>query len=193
MAKADYDVPVCLECDALEMPAVSFGNCAPEQNESEINAVFITIDDPENPGEALGGPTDWESAADWTAALSQTAEGKVRKLTVIGDLPEPEQEIRIVSDRRRVPGLKTFTLNATVDDTNDDNYEFLLTLECGFKVRIWYSTIGGKLYGGEQGILASIIKANAPLDRGQNTFERFEYAFLWERSAHPPRIANPML
>lgn len=190
---ADYECPTCQECDALEMPAVSFGNCAPQQNESEINAIFITIDDPNNPGEALGGPTDWEQASDWTTALHQSTAGKVRKLTVIGDLAEAEQEIRIVSNRRRVMGTKVFTLNATIDDASDENYEFMRSLECGFEVRIWYGTVGGKLYGDQNAVPCSVIKANAPLDRGQNTFERFEFAFQWEAHCHPPRIDNPML
>lgn len=193
MAKADYTTVECLECASLEMPAVSFGNCAPKQVESEINRLYITIEDPNNPGEALGGPDDWTDPADWATAIHASTAQKVRELIVIGDLPEPEQEVRIVSDRRKVMGTKNFKLNITVDDATDDNYEFMRTLECGFTVRIWYGNIGGKLYGDQNGVLCDVTKANAPLDRGQNTFERFEFTFEWEAAGHPPRIDNPMV
>jgi hypothetical protein len=192
MAQSDHVCPACAECTSLEMPTFVFNECAPQQNESEICAIYITIEDPLNPGEALGGPTDWTQTADWATAIHNTTADKVRKLTVIGDLPEPEQEIRIVSKRRRVFGTKVFNLNATVDDVTDENYEAMQALECGYVVRIWYETIGGYLYGGAQGVRASIVKANAPLDRGQNTFERIEYGFLFEASCHPPRIETPI-
>jgi len=192
MANADYTCPTCDTCDELELPVFVFSDCAPVQNESEVNFVYVTIEDPENPGEALGGPADWTLAEDWATAIDNSAADKVRKLTVIGDLPEPEQEIRIVSNRRRIPGKKVFTLNATVDDVSDENYNAMRALECYPIVRIWYGNIGGKLYGGQEGIRASIVKANAPLDRGQNTYERIEYGFLFESTCHPPRIENPI-
>jgi len=193
MANADYLCPTCAECDELEVPDFSFNdNCDPEQNESEICDILFTIEDPENAGEALGGPTDWTLAPDWATAIDNTGTGTVRRLTVLGDLPEPEQEIRIASKRRKVMGPKNFTLNGTIDDVTDANYDAARILECGGVVRMWYATIGGKLYGGQEGIKASITKANMPLDRGQNTFERIELQFQWEHSCHPPRTDNPL-
>lgn len=193
MAKADYTCPTCDECDELELPPFVFNDdCDPESEESEICDILFTVEDPENPGTALGGPTDWTQTADWTAAIDNTAADKVRKLTGIGDLPEPEQEIRIVSKRRKVMGLKNFTLNHTIDDVTDENYNAARELECGGVVRLWLRTLGGRLYGGQEGIRASITKANMPLDRGQNTFERIELQFQWEHSCHPPRIADPI-
>lgn len=191
MAKSDHSCPTCLACDELAMPAFTFNDCLPERNESEICTIYLTYDDPANPGTAVGGPVLWTDPSDWAAAISNTGVDQVRALVGIGDLGEVEQESVIVSKRRRAFGTATHTINFTVDDTNDDNYEAIRDLACGYIVRIWYETIGGKLYGGQNGVKVTITRADAPLDRGENTFERFELSFLWE-GCLPERIDTPI-
>ena len=44
-----------------------------------------------------------------------------------------------------------------IDETNVTNYNFLLTTECNLKFKMWFDTSDGILYGGNEGIEASIL------------------------------------
>lgn len=178
-----YDTPACAACDDLELPETT-NNCVPEQNESEICYLFVSIPDPSNPNIPAITSPDFSSPT--VAATFTAPEGAM--LRVIGDLPEPEDNQRVVSLGQTVPGKKNFAPNFTIDDTSDENYEFLRTLECAPNIFIWWMTLGGKVYGDPaNGIPATVSKANAPLDRGQGNYERFEVTTTWRAKGHPPR------
>lgn len=190
MPVADYSIPACPDCDALTLPTVDFAECDIESRESEICTIYMALDDPMNPGNPAG-TIDMSTPAGITTAVTA---GDLIVFTVIGDAPEPEQTTRVVSKRRTIMGKKTFTINATVDDMNDTNYEALRELECGGSRRIWLGTIGGRLFGDPtNGILADVSKSNPMvLDRGEDTYERGEMAFTWEMTASPPRGIDPL-
>lgn len=178
-----YETPDCPACDDLEIPETT-NNCVPESNESEICYVFISRPSTADPNVPEITSPDFSSPA--IATTFVTPDGAM--LRCIGDLPEPEDNQRTVSLGQIVPGKKSFAPNITIDDTSDLNYEFLRMLECAPSVFIWYMTLGGKVYGDlVNGIPATISKANAPLDRGQGNYERFEIVPTWRAKGHPPR------
>jgi hypothetical protein len=110
----------------------------------------------------------------------------------IGDVPEPEFTERVVSKRRRVIGNKRHVLNFTIDDMSDANYEALRQFECGGQFRISFATVGGRLFGGDCGILVDVNSRPLVLDRGEDTFERGELTFSWDRKAAPERGIDPL-
>jgi len=178
-----YSTPVCAPCDDLDFPATT-NNCVPEQNESEIAYMFLSV--PSSGDINVPAITSPNFSTPAVATTFVAPSGAM--LQVIGDLPEPESSQRVGSGRRILRDKKNFTVNFTIDDTTDENYEFLRTLECSPSVFVWFMTLGGKVYGAvDNGIPGMVSKANAPLDRGAGTYERFEVSINWRAWGHPPR------
>ena len=79
-------LPTCPD-DCSGLPAVDFDICAPELHYGEVAKVYLAAADADD-------FTNVEDLAEWTTRLddSATATGdEIRTLTVIGELPEPEQ------------------------------------------------------------------------------------------------------
>lgn len=178
-----YEEIICAACDEFELPEI-LDNCIPEQNESEIAYIFVAKPSAVDPDVSAVTAPDWTSQ---TAVATAYAGTNGFMLRVIGDMPEPETAQRVVSAGRIARDKKTFVVNITVDDTNDTNYEATRALECNPELFLHYMTKGGKVYGGDTGIKVQVSKSNAPLDRGDGTYERFEWAFTWKHKNHPPR------
>jgi len=164
---------------------VSFSACSAEWIEAEINRIYLAND---------GNPlTDWTSLSEWNSRIDNTSTGAtaIRELTVIGSLPVPEQSETVKSDGRTKYGLKNFTLSADIDDNSDVNYEFVRATGCNRTYRFWFQTVGGKLYGGPEGILA-VLKADEdiPNDRNQDAILKLE--LKWKSQFRPERIPSPM-
>lgn len=193
MATNLYDCPACpTDCGVGTLPSVDFANCVDSvvEEESEICDIYASNIDAD--GNATNPPANWEDATTWADVLSQDTDGGVRHLVGIGDLPEPTQETRTISKRRKKVGTKTFTLNFDIDDLSDRNREFVRSLECGYSLAIWYTTIGGFMHGGPKGVRVTVSKANLPLQRGENSYAKGLLSFEWDATCHPMRIVNPL-
>lgn len=186
-AQALYECPACESCENVTLPTVKFDDCLPEANHlSEISDVYFSLEDPLNAGVPLTGAITWSDAA----AIETAIDGiNGFRMTVIGDKPEADDNTRTISKGRIAMGPKVFNVNFTVDETNDDNYNAMRKLECGGEFIFWYVTRAGKVYGGANGIKGNLVKADNPLDRGENTYDRFEFQFRWMASCNPPREA----
>lgn len=188
MALACYDIPTCPDCANLALPEVNFNECNIESYESEVSTVYLALDDPDVDCCAAGA-IDITTPAGIEAAVTA---GDLIVMFGIGDVPEPEFTERVVSKRRRVIGNKRHVLNFTIDDMSDANYEALRQLECGGQFRIWFATVGGRIFGGDCGILVDVNSRPLVLDRGEDTFERGELSFSWDRKAAPERGIDPL-
>lgn len=182
------------DCANQAAPVFTINNCvdAITLYESEISHVYfieVSVEDCTLP---LLAPDDWTSAVDWAAVLSNTEVGKIRSLNVIGDLPEPEQVETLLSGGRKKIGNKTFNLNFDIDEFNAVNYTASRKLECGFTGFFWYGTRGGLLFGGPNGIKATVIKSNAPHERGDNVYQKILNQIQWEAKCKPPMITSPI-
>jgi hypothetical protein len=179
--------PTCpTGCDT-GLPAVDFDVCAPELHYGEVAKLYIAAADADDFANV-------EDLAEWTTRLSESVcvrGDEVRDLTVLGELPEPEQtEIAISGDRTAV-GFKQFTLNFEVDETNDTNYNWLLTLECNMTFKFWYETADGMLYGGNEGITGT-IRANQVIQRERTDLVKFIGTAKWKSQFSPLRAVSPM-
>ena len=178
--------PLCpTDCTAA-LGVVHFSDCAPNINPSEIKRVFIAKgnSDPFD---------DWTTAAEWTTRLNQTGTtaNAIRPLTVIGDKPAPASITKDISNGRKYVVGKDHTLNFTIDDVSDENYEFMRATECGGKYRLWYETKGGYLYGGNEGILASLVMDDV-LNRGTDEIETLNGVLTWRKKFSPERTKSPI-
>jgi len=149
---------------------------------SEICKWMYSCPDPDDPTQPLFAPTDWTAEADWEAAITAGLIG----VNVIGDIPEPTQDIVQISKGRQKFGTKTFTANIDIDEWTIDNYEAMRQLSCGATMYNWFQTRSGVIFGGPTGVRADVIKANSPLTRGDNQYKRILIGLEWEAKCDPP-------
>lgn len=180
--------PTCPTNCTTALPIVKFDKCAPVISLSEIEKVYISKP-------SATAFTDWKLAPEWTARISETDlvdDDTIRALTVIGDKPAPANVIKELSNGRKVPVRKDHTLNITIDDVSDENYELARILECGGQIRFWYETSGGKLYGGNEGIEGTIV-LDGVLNRGRDEIETLVGTITWSSKFSPERIDSPIV
>lgn len=180
--------PICPANCATSLPVVKFDVCAPNANLSEIEKIFVT--------KPIAEPfTDWKLAGEWTTRISEvstTGDDIIRPLTVIGDKPAPSNVVKEISNGRKINVRKDHTLNITIDDVSTENYEFMRTLECGGQVKIWYQTSGGFLYGGNDGIDATMVLDDV-LNRGRDETETLTGSITWSSKFSPDRTLSPIV
>lgn len=169
------------------LPPVNFSSCAPTILESEIVRIFVAR-------ATAAAFTDAGSATEWNTRISQTDiedPDTIRVLTVIGDKPAATSTPRDISNGRQVTPFKEHTVNVTIDDATQENYEFMRNLECGGQVKVWYETAGGKLYGGNTGIEKARLDLNQVLASGDE-IETIQGTVTWRNKHHPERTDSPI-
>lgn len=178
--------PICpTGCDTA-LSIVAFSDCAPEIVASEIKRIFVT--------KRTATPfTDWKLAPEWVERISDsvTDAQAIRALTVIGDKPAAASVSKDISNKRKWFVAKDHTVNFTVDDVSDENYEFMRATECGGLYNMWYETHGGMLYGGNAGIPVSIVM-DVVDNRGLDEIETLNGVATWRSKFSPERIKSPI-
>jgi len=177
-------LPPCPTTCEGSLQSVSFNECAPETHWGEISKIYVGPAD-------LAPFLDVSALAEWTAKLADTGDDKIRTLIVIGEQPEPEQTEVPISGDRVVTGYKKFIINAEIDETNEINYNFMAMSECGGKYLIWYETSDGILYGGNDGIEAS-MKMNQVIPKERTGIVKILAKVSWNSKQHPFRCVSPM-
>ena len=178
--------PTCPTGCETSLAPVAFSVCAPEVNLSEIARLYIATAD-------SAGFTDWKSPTEWAARLSNTltTAGKIRRLTVIADKPAPTAATRDISGGRTITSNKTHVVNFTIDETNSINHDWLRQLECGGQFKIWYETIGGLLFGGNSGIIATVT-ADMVVARGTEEILVYNGTATWKNRFTEERAISPI-
>jgi hypothetical protein len=180
-------VPTCAgDCDVTLAP-VKFNDCQPVVAFSEIRRIFIAK-------KGAAPFNNWKAAGEWIARISETnitGDDYIRALTVIADKPAAASVFKEISNGRRVVIGKDHTINFTIDDVSDENYEFMRTLECGGEYRFWYETEGGRMFGGDDGFLAR-VDANSVLNRGRDEIEIINGVMTWRTKFSPERAISPI-
>lgn len=177
-------LPTCPTDCTGSLPAVNFDVCAPELHYGEISKIYLATAEAED-------FTNVELPGEWTTRLTVEDKDSIRELVVIGELPEPEQTEVQISGDRKVIGQKEFTINFEIDETNDLNYNLLLTHECNLTSKIWYETSDGMLYGGNEGILVS-IRMNNVIPRERAEIQKFIGTAKWKSQFNALRSISPM-
>ena len=178
-------IPTC-PTDCSGLPAVYFDECAPDVHYGEVVKLYMAAVD-------AADFTNVELLGEWTTRLSDAGvdPDAIRELTVYGELPEAEQTEITISGDRTVVGYKQFTLNFEVDETNDINYNWLMNLECNLKFKIWFETSDGRLYGGNEGIEAT-VRANLMIPKERTDIVKFIGTAKWKSIFSPLVGDSPM-
>lgn len=176
---------ICPDFCTVDVPAVEFSACSPVIRYGEISKIYVA-----NPSQPL---SDWSDLAAWTPRLddSGTGDTKIRTLIVQGDMPVPESSTIEISAGRTVQGVKSRTVNFTIDDTSDTNLEAARLFDCGGTFLVWFETFDGQLIGGPDGIKAS-VNMNAVIPRSRNELQTITGTLKWKAKNAPERIASPM-
>jgi hypothetical protein len=177
-------LPICPTTCAGTLGSINFDECAPEVHFGEIAKLYLWV-----LGEVpFATQADYDSAAHWNTHLSEsgTTSGAIRAFTVIGELPEPELTETPISGDRIVVGYKKFTLNLEIDETNETNYNFLLLSECGGKYSMNFETADGIIYGGKDGIEAT-VRMNQVIPRERSGVVKIITKVTWSSKNSPLR------
>ena len=177
---------VCPNNCETELPEVRFSKCSPTIVLSEIVRIFL--------GKQSTEPfTDWKSATEWTTRLSEngTTANAIRPLTVIADKPAGSPVVKEISNGRKYNLRKDFTINIEIDDVSSENYEFMRVTQCGGEYKLWFETAGGRLYGGNEGIDASLVLDNV-LGRGKDEIEKITGTASWDDKFSPEMCTSPI-
>lgn len=173
------------DCD-FDIPAVSFAECNPEINLSQIAKIYIMQPD-------AADFADFTNVTEWTARLSQTSTDvdAIRTLTVVGDKPLPETTEKTISGNRIVPTDKKHTINFDIDESNATNHEFVRGTKCVKQVKFLYETIGGLLFGGNSGI-AGTMKVDMTLSRTEGDIVLYPGTLKWSSTDLEERTTSPI-
>ncbi len=178
--------PTCPESCAGSLPEPSFNDCAPEIGYGEISKMYLA--------KADADPfSNVELLSEWTERLaaSVATDNAVRAFTVIADLPEPEISEITISGNRTVRGFKKFTMPFEIDEDNDINYQAHLVFECNTKFRMWFETADGMLFGGNEGIEASLL-TNYVIPRERTGVRKIMGKATWDSKKSPLRNVSPL-
>ena len=181
-------LPICpTGCSgANDSLAFLFSECAPEINAAEIRHIYI--------GQPNQPFTDWNSPTEWAARLLATNTGatKLQRLTVLADKPKPSGSVKDISGGRKVVLNRDHVLNATVDETNETNHNAFRKMECGgARYSIWYETSGGKLFGGNAGILVN-IDPGMVISRAKADSIVWDLTMTWNTKFTEEMIVSPI-
>lgn len=178
--------PTCPENCAGSLPEPSFNDCAPVVGYGEISKLYLAKAD------AIAF-TNIELIGEWTTRLAASIEtaDAIRQFTVLGDLAEPEVTEIVISGNRTIRGFKKFTLAFEIDEDNDTNYQAHLTFECNSKFKMWFETADGMMFGGNEGIEASIL-TNYLIPRGRTDIRKIMGQAKWDSKKSPLRNLSPL-
>ena len=168
------------------LPEVKFSKCSPNIVLSEIVRIFV--------GKQTTQPfNNWKDASEWTQRLSETANtaNAIRPLTVIADKPAGSPVVKEISNGRKYSLRKDFTVNIEIDDVSPENYEFMRITQCCGEYKLWFETAGGRLYGGNEGIDASLV-LDIVLGRGKDEIEKITGTASWDDKFSPEMCVSPI-
>ena len=178
-------LPTCPTSCAANLPSVDYDECNPETNGAQVSKIYLT-----NIGEPL---LDWTDILEWQGRLDQTGVNPdaIRTLNVIGSKPIPTSNLKDISLGRKVAGKKTHVLTVKIDETNAVNHEFLRQNECGGNYLMWYETLDGLLFGGNEGIESSLL-LDMNIAESSEEIVIHEGQFEWKHQFTEERIPSPL-
>ena len=173
------------------VPIVSFNDCLPLINLSEIQYAYIANEDAVN-------FSDWRNVTEWNQRISNDGtipDGSpfetndlIRKLNVIADMPLTSPTIKQISLNRNAEVRTPRSINIDIDETTVENYDLIRSTETilGARVKMWFKTAAGVRWGGNAGI-TGYLKLRPVLGRGSDSIELYTGTFTWDSLKSPDR------
>ena len=198
-----YYVPTCAaSCSTATLPDFGETGCASETSVeiAEIVEIFLsekssTVGIAENPitgwtsvGLAANESVNEAAILTWIGLAAQTGLNKVRRMEVIGEKGEPEStEVDLPKSKKFSTGTK-HRVSVSQPIMDQKQYEACRALQCKGEFHFWYAT-DKALYGGIQGIICTIEKANF-IFSGKSP-KTFNMVISWSETFDPPRDKKP--
>lgn len=187
-----YDDPsgIATDCEDPVLHAPISDNC-PEVVElelSEIVNLYLALPNVASPNLVAGTPV-MTSIVGIEAA--KTA-GTLVSMPVIADLPAPEIVTAALPRGLSKTVNGKYTITADYFDFQGTNYEELRKMQAGLRVRFWYETLGGFMYGDTaRGIWGTVSKVTFPKERGKDSYAKAIITVEFDSKFDPPRFASP--
>jgi len=187
-------VPTCPTDCASPIAYPEYSECAPETNVGEIIRLFVAPLDSDSGHD--GGPCfeDVGDLPEWINRLydeDDNPTGDVVASTVWGEMPEGEITEIPISGDRIARGRTQYVLNLEVDETNNTNYAFArVGSGCILRYLVWWETAGGKIYGGNCGVEATVM-ANFVTPKNRTELEKILVTVKWRDRFLPERTDSP--
>lgn len=140
-------------------------------------------------------PSDWTTSDGWDGIIdnSETAGQKGKYLAVIGSLSDNRVETQFPKGRKQIIA-RDYQLNATYKRMDSDSYEFMKYMQrftYDHRLRFWYETSGGNLFGGPEGIRESLIDIKMPLEGELNSYEKAVIEIQFRADTAQRRTTTP--
>lgn len=177
-----------LDCDGAYLPEAEANYCAPDVNFGQVGRVFFTTIG--NPLTLVTDLVEFEARIANTDAVPGTPDlTSIRYVNTVGGKPAPNRpELTISRDRKVYPAAE-HTVNITIDETSEVNYNLLKEIEeNGGQFLIWYEA-GKYIYGGNAGIQATLILDDIIPDSNEE-LNTFVGTIKWKGN-HPDRALSP--
>ena len=173
------------DCTAVQYPAIDVDqNCTGfEDYRSQICGLLLV-----HPDGNL--PADWTDRTSWTAIVDNSlADANAAKyISGIGAMPVPDKVTRVAPKLRTKTVRRTFTLTFDIYNMSDLHYEFLRSLQCGdTSPLVWFETVDGQVFGGQNGVQIASIDADLPLGDGEEDYEQGTITVVFDATTDPPR------
>ena len=135
-------------------------------------------------------PTDWTDAADWAAVIDNgvISPSKGKYLVGEGEIDAPDEERTDYPKRWQRVTSRLYSVELTVKNLNAAQYDFLRQLQCGWvDFRFWIETVGGRLFGGANGIDPALVTVAFVYSGGRNDKEQAILTIEYESDGDPER------
>ena len=134
-------------------------------------------------------PSDWTDVDSWAEVLDNSVAGtKGKYLVGEGEIDAPNEERSDYPKRRQRVTSRLYTLDMTVKNLNATQYEFLRQMQCGYTgFRFWIETVGGRLFGGANGIDPDLVTVAFVYSGGRNDKEQAILTIEYEADGDPTR------
>lgn len=182
---ASIDTLVCpTDCSSI-LPIVSFNECNPELLGAQISDLFIW-----NDGYPL---TDWTDLGELTGRISDSSSDPdaIRQIVMYGSLADPTVTEKKGSHGRKYTSPAEYVITGDVEDNSDINYDFARATGCNRAYRFLYATMGGKLYGGNEGIYGN-LRMWEPIVVDDLEYATLKVEMKFTLPRMPLRIPNPL-
>lgn len=171
------------------LPRTSADICDINSFYGEINQLYFT-----RYGDSL---TDWTDDGEWGGRLSNTTVlpslptlAPIRTLFGIGSIAAPERPTIAASRRRTIYGTPVYTMTFNVEDTSDDNIDFVRTLPSSGQIySAWFGT-EERLFGGNDGVKMTLI-ADPIIPESKDDIMRIQVTLTFEGTF--PEVQNNFL
>lgn len=174
-----YDGPTFVNPCEVELGDPDFGYCPDnyEISNGQIKDIFVS-------------PLERDEAGVYTPAATPTdytdlsTYGDIVKLEGFGSKALSDEAETEFPDGMSYITDRTHNLVFEITDSKNENLEVIRALQSGAPVAIWYHTVGGKSFGGNDGIQAQTVATGIVHETGDTPLSG-QVTFRWKNKFDP--------